>query len=298
MEGRRMEKDAVAHRRHRPGPGAPPPGVAPGHLKAASEIAELQRSQSVGGLHQKGDPPSCIKKPSKELGRPQQRPSLLPTHALVPAEDPKGTAEVHVLSAPTLGGCTLSPPPHPGCLHGIHQGTHWGTGCYILDALPDLGTRACSVPLPSRAPSPSPHCPCTTHCSSQAESEDQGRDLRSDIEDASCQADPEEDKQEKNQDALEKLDTDGGRTEPEGKGCRPEEQEPESVKLDEPPGKEKPSEFVEIDLGDRAEEVVTGAVREEKRPQMDVGDLSEDETKTSWVCCIPYSTRRKAKESV
>ncbi|XP_077710974.1 uncharacterized protein C13orf46 homolog isoform X4 [Canis aureus] len=70
------------------------------------------------------------------------------------------------------------------------------------------------------------------------ESEDQGRDLRSDIEDASCQADPEEDKQEKNQDALEKLDPDGGRTEPEGKGCRPEEQEPESVKLDEPPGKE------------------------------------------------------------
>ncbi|XP_038426068.1 uncharacterized protein C13orf46 homolog isoform X1 [Canis lupus familiaris] len=130
------------------------------------------------------------------------------------------------------------------------------------------------------------------------ESEDQGRDLRSDIEDASCQADPEEDKQEKNQDALEKLDPDGGRTEPEGKGCRPEEQEPESVKLDEPPGKEKPSEFVEIDLGDRAEEVVTGAVREEKRSQMDVGDLSEDETKTSWVCCIPYSTRRKAKESV
>ncbi|XP_072638386.1 LOW QUALITY PROTEIN: uncharacterized protein C13orf46 homolog [Canis lupus baileyi] len=226
-----MEKDAAAHRRHRPGPGAPPPGVAPGHLKAASEIAELQRSRSVGGLHQKGDPPSCIKKPSKEL-----------------------------------------------------------------------------------------------------ESEDQGRDLRSDIEDASCQADPEEDKQEKNQDALEKLDPDGGRTEPEGKGCSPEasgksgstgwahlygracpsfsgpaviylfgfpqEQEPESVKLDEPPGKEKPSEFVEIDLGDRAEEVVTGAVREEKRSQMDVGDLSEDETKTSWVCCIPYSTRRKAKESV
>ncbi|KAM8922666.1 uncharacterized protein C13orf46 homolog isoform 2-T5 [Lycaon pictus] len=181
MEGRRMEKDAAAHRRHRPGPGAPPPGVAPGHLKAASEIAELQRSRSVGGLHQKGDPPSCIKKPSKEL-----------------------------------------------------------------------------------------------------ESEDQGRDLRSDIEDASCQADPEEDKQEKNQDALEKLDPDGGRKEPEGKGCRPEEQEPESVKLDEPPGKE----------------VVTGAVREEKRSQMDVGDLSEDETKTSWVCCIPYSTRRKAKESV
>ena len=73
-----------------------------------------------------------------------------------------------MLSAPTLGGCTLSPPPHPGRLHGIHQGTHWGTGCYILDTLPDLGTRACSVPLPSRAPSPSPHCPCTTHCSSQA----------------------------------------------------------------------------------------------------------------------------------
>lgn len=64
-----MEKDAAAHRRHRPGPGVPASGLAPGHLKAASEMAELQRSRSMGGLHQKGDPPSCIKKLSKEPGR-------------------------------------------------------------------------------------------------------------------------------------------------------------------------------------------------------------------------------------
>ncbi|XP_044782955.2 uncharacterized protein C13orf46 homolog isoform X4 [Bubalus bubalis] len=57
-----MDKDGTAtHRRHRPGPGAPPMGVGPAHLKAASEMAELQRSRSVGGLLQKGDPPSCIK---------------------------------------------------------------------------------------------------------------------------------------------------------------------------------------------------------------------------------------------
>ncbi|KAF3825629.1 hypothetical protein GH733_006456 [Mirounga leonina] len=169
-----MEKDAATHRRRRLGPGAPPSGVAPRHPKAGSEVAELQRSRSVGGLHQKGDPPSCLKKLSKE-----------------------------------------------------------------------------------------------------PESEDQGKDLQGDIEEASCQADSEEDKQEKNQDALRKLDPDGGRTEP-----------------------EKPSVFVEIDLGDHAEEVVTGAMREEKPSQMDMGGLSEDETKTSWVCCIPYSTRRKVKESV
>ena len=65
-----MEKDTTAaHRRHRLGPGAPPSAVSPGHLKAASEMAELQRSRSVGGLHQKGDPPSCIKTLCKELGR-------------------------------------------------------------------------------------------------------------------------------------------------------------------------------------------------------------------------------------
>ncbi|KAJ8783239.1 hypothetical protein J1605_009322 [Eschrichtius robustus] len=71
-----MEKDTTAaHRRHRLGPGAPPSAVSPGHLKAASEMAELQRSRSVGGLHQKGDPPSCIKTLCKELaplGLPRQ----------------------------------------------------------------------------------------------------------------------------------------------------------------------------------------------------------------------------------
>lgn len=64
-----MEKDSTTvHRRHRPGPGAPL-GVASGHFKTASERAELQRSRSVGGLHQKGDPPSSLQKLCKELGR-------------------------------------------------------------------------------------------------------------------------------------------------------------------------------------------------------------------------------------
>lgn len=65
-----MEKDPATHRRHRPGPGALPSGIAPGYLKVATEGAELQRSRSVGGLHQKGDPPVCIRKLlRKELGR-------------------------------------------------------------------------------------------------------------------------------------------------------------------------------------------------------------------------------------
>eukprot|EP00073_Rattus_norvegicus_P053149 XP_017455533.1 PREDICTED: uncharacterized protein LOC290876 isoform X5 [Rattus norvegicus] len=57
-----MEKDPVTHRKHRPGPGALPSGITPVYLKVASEGAELQRSRSVGGLHQKGDPPICIRK--------------------------------------------------------------------------------------------------------------------------------------------------------------------------------------------------------------------------------------------
>lgn len=65
-----MEKDPTTHRKHRPGPGALPSGIAPVYLKVASEGAELQRSRSVGGLHQKGDPPVCIRKLlHKELGR-------------------------------------------------------------------------------------------------------------------------------------------------------------------------------------------------------------------------------------
>ncbi|KAM5312350.1 uncharacterized protein C13orf46 homolog [Glossophaga mutica] len=228
-----MEKDATSmHRRHRPGAGAPSLGVATGHLKGPSEVAELQRSRSMGGLHQKGDPPSCIQKLCKEL-----------------------------------------------------------------------------------------------------EPEDQEKDLKSDTEDTICQASLEEDKQGKNQDALGKLDheseqsdQEGGKSDQEGGKLEPEveksdseasnqerheedesidirtqeakEQESKSIKLEVPLEKKKPSMFVEIDLGDHAEEVVTCATREEKQSQMDMGDLSEDETSTSWVCCIPYSTRKKVKGSV
>ncbi|XP_047611990.1 uncharacterized protein C13orf46-like [Phacochoerus africanus] len=83
------------------------------------------------------------------------------------------------------------------------------------------------------------------------ESEDQGKDLKSDAEDASCQPNLEEDKQEQHQDALGKEDREGDRAEPEAVNtpeasvqeeqdggqsvdkCTPEakEQEPESVKL-------------------------------------------------------------------
>lgn len=65
-----MEKDPTPHRKHRPGPGVLPSGITPVYLKVASEGVELQRSRSVGGLHQKGDPPVCIRKLlHKELGR-------------------------------------------------------------------------------------------------------------------------------------------------------------------------------------------------------------------------------------
>ncbi|KAL1773264.1 hypothetical protein HispidOSU_027046 [Sigmodon hispidus] len=214
-----MEKDPTTYRRHRPGPGALPSGITPGYLKVASEGAELQRSRSVGGLHQKGDPPVCIRKLLRK----------------------------------------------------------------------DL------------------------------DSEDQGKDPRSDTDDTTCQVSPEEDIKKKNQDEPEKLDQKCEKTEP-GKSTSEtsateqddarkgrstsvaEEQEPESMKLNNLLEKQKPSVFVEIDLGDHTEEegthtVVTCAVREEKRLPMDTGDLSEDETRTSWVCCIPYSTKRKVKEA-
>ncbi|XP_076991083.1 uncharacterized protein C13orf46 homolog [Tamandua tetradactyla] len=213
-----MEKDTSSHRRHRPIPGAPPSSMASGHPKGASEVAELQRSKSVGGLHQKGDPPSCIKKQRVEL-----------------------------------------------------------------------------------------------------ESEDQGKDPRNDADDASCQENLGEDKKEQNEDTLEKLDDDNEKVQPDnekggseasaqeeqGEGestdkssKEAKEQEVKSAKLDDFLETEKPSTFVEIDLGDHAEEVAPCAVKEEKRCQMDTGYLSEDEASTSWICCIPYSTKKKAKDSV
>ncbi|XP_032466802.1 uncharacterized protein C13orf46 homolog [Phocoena sinus] len=203
----RTEKDTTAaHRRHQLGPGAPPSAVSPGHLKAASGMAELQRIRCVGGLHQKGDPPSCIKMLCKEL-------------------EPEG----------------------------------------------------------------------------------HGKDLRSDTEDAHCQASPEEQRQDaagQVQGRWKEAEPEAsGQEEPDGRegadkrALEAEEGEPESVQLGDLLEKEKPSVFVEVDLGDGSEEVITCAMKEEKRSQMDMGDLSEDEIGTSWVCCIPYSTRKKVEES-
>ncbi|XP_059758892.1 uncharacterized protein C13orf46 homolog [Balaenoptera ricei] len=125
------------------------------------------------------------------------------------------------------------------------------------------------------------------------------------------QANPEEDELEQRQDAAGQVPGGWKEAEPEASGqeepdgrestdkCALEakEGEPESVQLGDLLQKEKPPVFVEIDLGDRAEEVITCAMKEEKRSQMDMGDFSEDETGTSWVCCIPYSTRKKVGES-
>ncbi|XP_072832715.1 uncharacterized protein C13orf46 homolog isoform X4 [Vicugna pacos] len=223
-----MEKDtAAAHRRHRLGPGAPPSTVGPGHLKAASEMAELQRSRSVGGLHQKGHPPSCIEKLCKE-----------------------------------------------------------------------------------------------------PESNDQDKDVRSNAEDASCQASPEEDKWEQRPDAPAKADDAGepvplkakessleasgqeqqDRRESEDKhALGAEEQEPESIKLGDLLEKESchgclgthTASSARLSLRAPASTVVPCTMKEEKRSQMDMGDLdlSEDETRTTWVCCLPYVSRRKGKES-
>ncbi|XP_069858017.1 uncharacterized protein C13orf46-like isoform X1 [Dipodomys merriami] len=221
-----MEKDTTTHRRHRPGPGALPPGMVPGHLKAASDGAELHRSRSMGGLHQKGDPPSHVRKLRRE-----------------------------------------------------------------------------------------------------PESEDLGKDPRSGVEDIICQASLEEDKKEKSLDTRGKLEPDhkSGKTEPESEKSDSEasakEEQDGEFKGRRTPEAEKPSVFVEIDLEDHVEEVRTKPQRkksdhrtvwagpeaptqelvcdvaEEKRPEVDTGDLSEDETRTSWVCCIPYPMRRRARDS-
>ncbi|XP_054303088.1 uncharacterized protein C13orf46 homolog isoform X3 [Pongo pygmaeus] len=150
----------------------------------------------------------------------------------------------------------------------------------------------------------------------ELESKDQGKDPSSNAEDASCQENLAQDKK-KSFGTLGKLGHENGKRDPEreksdsessmqeaqegehadGGSQEAKEQEAESTKLNDLQEKEKASVFVEIDLGDHAEEVVTDIKKEEKPSQMDVGDLSEDEVQTSWVCCIPFSTRKRAKES-
>ncbi|VTJ85044.1 Hypothetical predicted protein [Marmota monax] len=464
-----MEKDPATHRRHRPGPGALPSGVAPGHLKAASEGAELQRSRSMGGLHQKGDPPSRIRKLRREpgrrvggsllegpglpgpaaqegmdpadthLGRPQAQGAVLPAAAFLtyfdrpftgwsgssrnglqvwssatssssPETDDEGpslrldalgrrgeppsrnsttledgqsgrgiqpgmagkkTPPSAGLPWPTELGSGLAAgqslqealqdraipsPQGPGCssirtmerglqqgaqsrhsdlatclsLKGLHSHMHVQGPRQIQGApVPCLGEgTAKSTWLGARelAATPPPSVflkrkpgvvlstlqeglqtrtvlqvaspglghtglrsqgPCANgadqHCPCFSESEDQGQDPRRDADDTICQANLEEDRKEKNQDALGSLDLECGKTESEV-----EKSDSETSTKEEQAGACAGSCVLEA-------EVTTRAVREEKWGEMDIGDLSEDETRTSWVCCILYPTKRKAE---
>ncbi|XP_045884298.1 uncharacterized protein C13orf46 homolog [Meles meles] len=243
-----MEKDAAAHRRHRPGPGVPASGVAAGHLKAACEMAELQRSRSMGGLHQKGDPPSCVKKLSKGLESEDQ------------GKDPQSDTE------------------EAGWLRGVPEALSLGEGLGMQPSWPT------GSPRPRR-------CHGTVL-------EERYPVLMPGAEHPGLVLQPRPPSAGQEEGPLHPVPPGSAGGTAQNFANARGEREPESIKVDDPPGKEKPSVFVEIDLGDHAEEVVAGAMREEKRSQMDTGDLSEEETRTSWVCCIPYSARRKAKESV
>ncbi|XP_045677746.1 uncharacterized protein C13orf46 homolog [Phyllostomus hastatus] len=269
-----MEKDATSmHRRHRPGAGAPPLGVASGHLKGTSEVAELQRSRSVGGLHQKGDPPSRLQKLCKELGR----------------------------------ACSLalsSLPPEPEDQEKDLKSDTEDTVCQASLAEDKQRKKQDALGKLDRE-------------SRKSDQEVEKSDRESEKSDRESRKSDRE--SEKSDQESEKSDREGGKLEPETEKSDSEtsdqeqheddesidlraqeakEQESESIKLEVPLEKKKPSMFVEIDLGDHAEEGVACAMKEEKQSQMDMGDLSEDETTTSWVCCIPYSTRKKVKGSV
>uniref|UniRef100_A0A2K6ENW8 Uncharacterized protein n=1 Tax=Propithecus coquereli TaxID=379532 RepID=A0A2K6ENW8_PROCO len=194
-----MEKDATAaHRRHRPGPGALPAGSAAMHPRTASAAAELQRSRSMGGLQQKGDSPSCPRKPRKE--------------------------------------------PEP---------------------------------------------------------EDPGKDLRSDVQDSGCQGNVEEGAEGKEEGALGQAEPAAGRTEPEPEKGGSEAGATGKLQgehCDRSSGEAKEQEPDSVTLNDLDREVATCAAKEEKRSRMDTGDVSEDETRTRWVCCIPYTARRKVQD--
>ncbi|XP_023073480.1 uncharacterized protein C13orf46 homolog isoform X2 [Piliocolobus tephrosceles] len=118
----------------------------------------------------------------------------------------------------------------------------------------------------------------------EPESEDQGKDPSSSEEDASCQENLAQDKKE-SFGTLGKLGHESGKRDPEREKSNSEASTQEA------------REGEHTDGGSQEAKVVCDAEKEEKSFQMDVGDLSEDEMQTSWVCCIAYSTRKREKES-
>ncbi|XP_036349296.2 uncharacterized protein C13orf46 homolog isoform X2 [Ochotona princeps] len=132
------------------------------------------------------------------------------------------------------------------------------------------------------------------------ESEEQEKEQQSHAEDADCQANMEEDKRLRGQDTPRNLGRESGCRDPEPECSDSEasanEEEQEAEPMESIPEAQKSSVFVEIDLGDHTEEVTACTPQEEKQSPMDP-DLFEDETRTSWVCCIPYTTKKKAKDS-
>ncbi|KAM8784445.1 uncharacterized protein C13orf46 homolog [Rhynchonycteris naso] len=300
-----MEKDSTAlHRRHRLGAGAPPLGVAAGHLKGTSEMTELQRSRSVGGLHEKGDPLSRMRKPGKELESEDQEKGLKSDTEDIIWQLPQWRHGPRASKLAPISKKKVSPGPL-GLLEASCGGR---TGC----AEPGWCCSQ-SCPMPKREKGVILN-PCL-HFYSQANLEEDKQENNQDALGELDQGVP----GELNQDPLGELDHENEKLEPDAeksiseasdkeeyeedestaKGIQEaKKQESESIKPDDLLEKEKRATFVEIDLGDHVEEVVTHAMREEKQLPMDMGDLSEDETRTSWVCCIPYSTRKKVKNSV
>uniref|UniRef100_A0A2K6U1W3 Chromosome 13 open reading frame 46 n=1 Tax=Saimiri boliviensis boliviensis TaxID=39432 RepID=A0A2K6U1W3_SAIBB len=191
------------------------------------------------------------------------------------------------------GATHRRPRPGPGALP---LGVALGHLKSASEAIEPQRSRSLGVLQPKGDP---PSRPGKLH--KEPESEDQGKGPSSTAEDASCRADLAQDGKESPSGALGKLGHESGKRDPEteksgseastqeaqegthadGGWQEAEEQEAESIKLS--------------DLQEK--EVVTDAKKEEKPSQMDVGDPSESETQTSWVCCIPYSTRKRAKES-
>ncbi|XP_074048219.1 uncharacterized protein C13orf46 homolog [Macrotis lagotis] len=74
-----------------------------------------------------------------------------------------------------------------------------------------------------------------------------------------------------------------------------------SLKLDDLLETEKnlakpPVAFVEIDLEEHVEEKIENNLTEVKSFKAEAGDTSEDESKTMWICCFPFTSKKKSKE--
>ncbi|XP_074155709.1 uncharacterized protein C13orf46 homolog isoform X5 [Sminthopsis crassicaudata] len=150
--------------------------------------------------------------------------------------------------------------------------------------------------------------------------EDLDKESKGEAEDISCQIILEDDKDGQEQGDLKRVDQDKDKDKDKEKVEKEVEkkEEEEQIKTDQDEDKrvkEKENSVLELNSTQTLEKElqalklddllldtetnlakIENTLTEEKSSKAEAGDMSEDESKTMWICCFPISTKKKSKE--